>query len=552
MPKKAQRGKKKVAKGRKKAANGGQANATVVASLLKKIEANVNDQQKWKNPKSSLATHEGMYRDLGLLAARQEPLSSTKRPASEQDQAEVCQHLVEWVLSAVPEDKREAMTSMLEVRPSDENPNEGNAVFAKRDIALNELVMTVPRNRNISVTTAVNSPLVRLVASKFPFVLNTPVVLLALQLCAEAMLGDESTYKEYIAVLPSEFSIPLFFAPLTLKQLIGSTALDNTLKHYRNVVKHYCVFAQLMANTPEAKEAQLHRRFTWALFSWAIAVVMTRQNQIPIAADVAPKTDDAASAEAPTGEEPSAVDADEAAPAMELALVPLFDMVNHEESEAGRITSDFKDDALVLYAKRNFKAGEQVRMYYGQRRSELFLQYSGFVPVDRTLDSMTIQLSLNQFFDAQDPLIKAKRVVLANCGLRLFAPEGSIVVCALSSVGSVSPELAALCRLRAAGKPEMTQLMKKGGVQRVDQIPSLNVINELHCVRGVRQIISGVQAKFPTTLEETDKKLTSKSMSFIDRQVLLLRRAELRILRNVLKVLAGAEEKALRVCVNAL
>ena len=161
-----------------------------------------------------------MYRDLGLLAARQEPLSSTKRPASEQDQAEVCQHLVEWVLSAVPEDKREAMTSMLEVRPSDENPNEGNAVFAKRDIALNELVMTVPRNRNISVTTAVNSPLVRLVASKFPFVLNTPVVLLALQLCAEAMLGDESTYKEYIAVLPSEFSIPLFFAPLTLKQLM--------------------------------------------------------------------------------------------------------------------------------------------------------------------------------------------------------------------------------------------------------------------------------------------------------------------------------------------
>ena len=65
---------------------------------------------------------------------------------------------------------------------------------------------------------------------------------------------------------------------------------------------------------------------------------------------------------------------------------------------------------------------------------------------------------------------------------------GSIVVCALSSVGSVSPELAALCRLRAAGKPEMTQLMKKGGVQRVDQIPSLNVINELHCVRGVRQV----------------------------------------------------------------
>ena len=55
---------------------------------------------------------------------------------------------------------------------------------------------------------------------------------------------------------------------------------------------------------------------------------MTRQNQIPIAPSVAPKQEDE-----PEGEDKTP---------MELALVPLFDMVNHEESPEHQITSDFK------------------------------------------------------------------------------------------------------------------------------------------------------------------------------------------------------------------
>jgi len=155
-----------------------------------------------------------------MLEARQEPLANTKtpQPTTEEEQLQVCKDLVQWCLSALPLPQQLDMASKIEVRPSD-NPNEGNAVYAVRDFKPGELVLSVPRALNISVTTAVQSQLVRLVARSYPPVLKTPVVLLALQLCAEAMLGEQSKYKHYIAILPSVFSIPLFYTPATLKNL---------------------------------------------------------------------------------------------------------------------------------------------------------------------------------------------------------------------------------------------------------------------------------------------------------------------------------------------
>ena len=54
-----------------------------------------------------------------------------------------------------------------------------------------------------------------------------------------------------------------------------------------------------------------------------------------------------------------------------MALVPVFDLANHED---GEFSTDFRTDAeaggegkggLVCFAKRDFARGEQLRIFYG-------------------------------------------------------------------------------------------------------------------------------------------------------------------------------------------
>jgi len=100
--------------------------------------------------------------------------------------------------------------------------------------------------------------------------------------------------------------------------------------------------------------------FTYNEFIWAVSVVMSRQNQIPIHGK------------------------------RELALIPAWDLCNHE---TGKITTffDVELNALQCYAQRAFSQGDQIYIHYGNRpNSELFL-YMGFVVADNPADSYRLK-----------------------------------------------------------------------------------------------------------------------------------------------------------------
>ena len=80
--------------------------------------------------------------------------------------------------------------------------------------------MHIPRSLYISESTAHACPLVQLVSRGFPAVNQMRSMLIALQLCAEVMMGDESKFAPYIALLPSTYSMPMFFKPAAVKKLM--------------------------------------------------------------------------------------------------------------------------------------------------------------------------------------------------------------------------------------------------------------------------------------------------------------------------------------------
>ena len=91
-----------------------------------------------------------------------------------------------------------------------------------------------------------------------------------------------------------------------------------------------------------------------------------------------------------------------AAPVFGFALIPLWDMINHED---GRVTSayDFEAKVTEFNAMRSFSAGEQIRMFYGARSNAELLLHSGFVMPNNRYDYLVIKLGVGSQ-DALGPL----------------------------------------------------------------------------------------------------------------------------------------------------
>ena len=99
------------------------------------------------------------------------------------------------------------------------------------------------------------------------------------------------------------------------------------------------------------------------------------------------------------------------------ALIPFWDLANHEAS--GPLSTDFDDESssLVCMANRAFAEGEQFTMLYGERSNHALLVHSGFVLEGNPHDNLQIKLGVSK----NDPLAKQKQEILEKL---LISPQG--------------------------------------------------------------------------------------------------------------------------------
>ncbi|KAF3830876.1 hypothetical protein GH733_002114 [Mirounga leonina] len=135
---------------------------------------------------------------------------------------------------------------------------------------------------------------------------------------------------------------------------------------------------------PHANKLPLKDAFTYEDYRWAVSSVMTRQNQIP--------TEDGSR--------------------VTLALIPLWDMCNHTN---GLITTGYnlEDDRCECVALRDFRAGEQIYIFYGTRSNAEFVIHSGFFFDNNSHDRVKIKLGVSK----SDRLYAMKAEVLARAGI---------------------------------------------------------------------------------------------------------------------------------------
>eukprot|EP01122_Echinamoeba_exundans_P009648 TRINITY_DN3458_c0_g1_i1.p1 TRINITY_DN3458_c0_g1~~TRINITY_DN3458_c0_g1_i1.p1 ORF type:complete len:504 (+),score=149.31 TRINITY_DN3458_c0_g1_i1:335-1846(+) len=315
----------------------------------------------------------------------------------------------------------------------------GLGLFAAKDIKKGQVAFNVPPNIILSTYAVWEHPKLKAFFKK-PQIASSESLLLMLFLISE-QYNSSSFWYPYISMMPKSYTLPFFWTFDDFKFLEGSSLLIPAVWNLISVARYYhTVFMSLAELSYPINPFE----FTWDRFIWAYGTVYTRQNRIPNMrnADVraaAQKLTDALlqkvtgldaeqlrKAEAADGSEssepaaaPVADDSPYANQEYVMALIPLFDMCNHEPvndpSPIARGSSeefDFNNGGMPVRPIKDTKKGEEINIFYGLRHTSDFVLANGFVPQPSNLDAFTLPCRLNQ----ADPLIEAKVAALIGSG----------------------------------------------------------------------------------------------------------------------------------------
>jgi len=385
----------------------------------------------------------------------------------------------------------------------DDFGQQGLGLKASSDIKAGELFITVPRKLTISAETARNSELGPLIEKDNILRVMQNACLVLHVYCEK--LNKNSFWKPYLDILPTSYSTTLYFTVEEMQALKGSPAFGEALKLYRNIARQYAyLYRRLQQVSPETAKLPLRRNFTFDDHRWAVSTVITRQNRIP----------------STTGE-PT------------LALIPMWDMCNHCH---GTITTDYnkEEDSFKSLSVKDFKVGEEVCIFYGERSNAELLVHNGFVFEDNIHDKVGIQLGVSK----SDPLFQKKEKLLSIMKMTASSHWYSIP-CGDDPIG---PELVTFLRVFAMGEDELNEWLEKanGNNTELDKLSAVYSFvrreTEIKCWQFIETRLSLLLGQYKKVPDAEEREaLENTEISNHKKLCIQLKRAERRVLEKALK-----------------
>ncbi|KAI0563802.1 histone-lysine N-methyltransferase setd3 [Gracilaria domingensis] len=380
-------------------------------------------------------------------------------------------------------------------------------LLATRAIKKDELLMSVPSS---TILTATSSP-IKAMEAVMPALATMPSLSLALYLMYEAA-NPKSRFRPYIEILPSTFTTPFAnFTPQHFLSLRPSHACDAAVNSLRAQVRNYTYIYRILSSQ-KAPVLSL-RVLTFRNFVWALSVVMTRQNALP-------------STDPPT-----------------LALVPLWDLCNHEP---GHFTTQVQVHTSVTVecrAMRTFDVGEPITIFYGARPNVKLLLFSGFVQPDNAYDTLPVSLKISR----EELLAPLKARALAKMGIDVemdTVETGSEEqesnngwVCNVVIGRGIVAEALAVARVVSMDKAALTDWLKRGA--HLPERAAVDADAEVNARRMVAAVVRG-KLELYTFLEHVGdgQENKCKDMTLEVRQLLL---SEKKLLETDLEILENPD-----------
>jgi hypothetical protein len=184
-------------------------------------------------------------------------------------------------------------------------------------------------------------------------VLSTPFGCLIRSLAVAQQRGKASPYVPYVRSLPQDTGTLLSLAASGSPRFVPLARL--LAKHHPRLARrlaqqvHTALLSYVAVTAMSSTEPSKLGLFPplWTVGRWlaTVALVSSRQNVV----------------------------------AGRGCMIPAWDMVNHEDCGRGG-TTGWVEGRVVLGAQRDFAAGEELSMFYGDRSAADFFLYQGFVP----------------------------------------------------------------------------------------------------------------------------------------------------------------------------
>lgn len=365
--------------------------------------------------------------------------------------------------------------------------DEGNGLVARRAIAQGERFLSVPYAMVLASHLGVGPPAAHHAAwqqvASDPLLQHFPSCMLALRLLGEASEGERSFFQPYIAILPTRFNVPMFYNVADFKYLEGTSLFEPAVKLLYNSIKQYCYFHALLARMGARSPIPIER-FTVGNYFWALGVVLTRQNEVVVSG-----------AEAV------------------MALIPGWDLCNHEASTAISTFSDPHERLITCHAIRDFAAHEQVKMFYGKRSNEHLLLYSGFVDDDNEFDNVQLELKLDE---KDDPLVKIRRLLISKeADFVPMKDDGNVVYYRIDlSGGIVMPAMTRAVQVASMKKANLTAALRNADVVGTKALYKWDDDENLASLAAHRQRCHHARAQIERHLLEADPESAKHSALF--------------------------------------
>ncbi|XP_044255810.1 actin-histidine N-methyltransferase [Tribolium madens] len=369
----------------------------------------------------------------------------------------------------------------------------GLGVKANVDIAESSLVIAVPRKLMMSVENAKESILKDLI-EKDKILGSMPNVTLAIFLLLEKFKGD-SFWKPYIDILPKKYTTVLYFSIDELEELRGSPTLEIALKQIKSISRQYAYFYKLFATSDDPVSKIMRTRFSYTEYCWAVSTVMTRQNTIPFQENY-------------------------------YALIPLWDMCNHTNGTISTAYNPVLDRSECL-AVKNFKAGEQLFIFYGSRSNADLFVHNGFVFENNDYDCYWIRLGISK----SDPLQQKRNHLLSKLSISS--------TCDFSIRKGAKPidgQLLAFLRVFNMNEEQLDHWINSDKSADLGYIDcALDTALEAKSWRFLHARLKLLLSTYKTTLEE-DEKFISEAQATPNRLMAIkMRTTEKRIIRETLE-----------------
>uniref|UniRef100_A0AAV1UVN6 Rubisco LSMT substrate-binding domain-containing protein n=1 Tax=Peronospora matthiolae TaxID=2874970 RepID=A0AAV1UVN6_9STRA len=318
------------------------------------------------------------------------------------------------------------------------------------------------------------------------------------------VVGRKSKWVQHIELLPETYYNALYFEEEDLEALEGSNLVVVAQQIEQQVAHDYArlkgsvlldVFESIV--TEGIDEDSFEAYFSFGNYKWALSTIWSRFVSIRLD-EASSLVDDRDGVTGDVMVSGTKGVCDLMAKQTFKAMVPVFDMLNHDPEAEMSHFFDVASQRFKLVSHQHWNAGAQMFINYGPLSNHKLLSLYGFVVIGNPFDAVEMWLPMHElstkFFEEKEQLLLANGLDHATNMFELVADESNDLLLIAARIQEIDCDT-----------PEEFEVL----AQKALDGEMVSLANEQEALTRLVYTLEKMLEAFPTSTEEDDKLLES-------------------------------------------